>query len=821
MNNTGVVTSTAAEESPFFNSPSREILEKEAQQMMGFDQFPYLSRLSLQPLIEFWREKKGSEDKLTAMMAQAILSEVDQHPVLEEPFDDVNELRQHQSFLELLVSGLFPAPLRHQIMAKVSKPFDILGIYATPPLRKIVEAGQFRVCMDKNTDWVRKRLVLQAASCILNEFYGQSINVDEPSVFTIRTEDQLERHMKASLNTDFVRIRPIQPLRPLSQQQINQLLSNIYDVNLWLEYLPPDRFEFYGLSIVNLFDITEEESLSRLKHVLLEKDAVVVRENIDRLEQILKNFFWESDLKLGITAIDYPRENMVSHEYKIRHDFLADQFNDLLQPAFNGSVYERACKFGETVIVEDLMEFNAPTPIEGALLEKGFRSVLISPLKDKEGKVLGLLELGAPKAFVLNNLMALKLKEILPMFRTAIQRSREEIDNQLEVIIREQYTALHPSVDWRFVKAAYRLMQLREEKGKTAKGEPIVFEKVYPLYGQADIVSSSSIRNESIQADLIANLRAAQKLLSAADEVLDYPVLKQYQFKIEKEISQLQKGIATNDEHRIIGFITKEIHGLLELIRQRSDQLDLRIGEYESMLDPELGVVYDQRKRYEESIGKINDEVSCYLEEEQRALQEMLPHYFEKYKTDGVEYDLYVGQSLLRQGRFDDMHLRNIRLWQLIAMCEITRKVERMKSGLPMPLTTAQLVLVHSNPLAIRFRMDEKQFDVDGAYNARYEIIKKRVDKAVINGTGERLTAPGKIAIVYADERDRDEYWEYLDYLSHHGYIDPDIEDLDVDDLQGVHGLKAFRLSVLTAEGQAIESPRRHASKTKTSMVKR
>jgi hypothetical protein len=47
-------------------------------------------------------------------------------------------------------------------------------------------------------------------------------------------------------------------------------------------------------------------------------------------------------------------------------------------------------------------------------------------------------------------------------------------------------------------------------------------------------------------------------------------------------------------------------------------------------------------------------------------------------------------------------------------------------------LRVASLILVHGNPLAIKFRMDEKQFDVDGAYNIRYEIIKKRIDKAFI-----------------------------------------------------------------------------------------
>jgi len=65
------------------------------------------------------------------------------------------------------------------------------------------------------------------------------------------------------------------------------------------------------------------------------------------------------------------------------------------------------------------------------------------------------------------------------------------------------------------------------------------------------------------------------------------------------------------------------------------------------------------------------------------------------------------------------------------------------------PLETAHLILVQHAPLAIRFRFDEKRFDVDGAYNVRYEVVKRRIDKAVRRGTGERITQPGKIAIVY------------------------------------------------------------------------
>ena len=68
-------------------------------------------------------------------------------------------------------------------------------------------------------------------------------------------------------------------------------------------------------------------------------------------------------------------------------------------------------------------------------------------------------------------------------------------------------------------------------------------------------------------------------------------------------------------------------------------------------------------------------------------------------------------------------------------------------------------------PLAIKFRMDEKKFDVDGAYNIRYEIIKKRIDKANIKGTEERLTVPGKISIVYSQDKDALEYIKYINFF--------------------------------------------------------
>jgi hypothetical protein len=120
-----------------------------------------------------------------------------------------------------------------------------------------------------------------------------------------------------------------------------------------------------------------------------------------------------------------------------------------------------------------------------------------------------------------------------------------------------------------------------------------------------------------------------------------------------------------------------------------------------------------------------------------------------------------------------------------------------MQPNIPVKLDVASMILVFNQPLSISFRMDEKQFDVDGTYNARYEIVKKRVDKAFIKGTTERVTQKGKISIVYSQKEDEIEYLKYIQFLQSKKVLDSDVEVLELQDLQAVTGLKAIRVSVL------------------------
>ena len=130
-------------------------------------------------------------------------------------------------------------------------------------------------------------------------------------------------------------------------------------------------------------------------------------------------------------------------------------------------------------------------------------------------------------------------------------------------------------------------------------------------------------------------------------------------------------------------------------------------------------------------------------------------------------------------------------------MCEMENEYYQNRHDYPVSLDVASMILVFNQPLSIRFRMDEKRFDVDGTYNARYEVVKKRVDKAYIKGTEERITQKGKLTIVYSQKEDEEEYERYIKFLQSKKVLDNDLEYLELEDLQAITGLKALRISML------------------------
>jgi hypothetical protein len=434
------------------------------------------------------------------------------------------------------------------------------------------------------------------------------------------------------------------------------------------------------------------------------------------------------------------------------------------------------------------------TAIEEELIQSGVRNMVVAPLYYQDA-LIGTLDLGSPHPGDLHALNTMKLREVLPLFSMAINRSMEELNTRIQAVIKEQCTAIHPTVEWRFRRAALEWMAHRKE-GVVAEMGPIVFEGVYPLYGVSDIRGSSTHRSAAIRADLVQHLRLAQDILRLGYGTRPLPILDELAYHVGKHMAHLETELAAGDELTILDFLHRDVEPLFSHMCGFGTEVEEKIQACSAALDPRMGTLCGDRKAFDESVMLINETLSTYLDAEQEKAQTMFPHYFEKHKSDGVEFGIYIGSSLVERGTFDMLYLHNMRLWQLMVMCGMARQVERLKDRLLAPLEVAHLILVQQTPLAIRFRFDEKRFDIDGAYNMRYEIVKKRIDKARIRNTHERLTQPGSIAIVYSQAKEAVEYREYIEYLQAAGYLTHGIEEVELEDLEGAQGLRALRVTV-------------------------
>jgi hypothetical protein len=295
---------------------------------------------------------------------------------------------------------------------------------------------------------------------------------------------------------------------------------------------------------------------------------------------------------------------------------------------------------------------------------------------------------------------------------------------------------------------------------------------------------------------LNAQLTLAGRIMERASEAKAWPLLDEFKYRIERRIERIGAGLSSEEETSVAAFLQAEVEPSFDELRALGPQVSRAVEAYTQALDPDMGVVYCDRRAYEDSVQMLNERLSSYLERQQIEAQKVFPHYFEKHQTDGVDYVIYLGASMQPEGKLNPLFIQNLALWQFMVTCGLARHTQQVQPKLKVPLQTCHLILVNRTPLAIRFRYDEKRFDVDGAYDVRNEIIKSRLDKARVKGERERLTQPGRIAVVYSHPNEGREIRRHIEYLQSRGYLLDDMERIELEDLPGVRGLRALRVGV-------------------------
>ncbi|WBU90951.1 GAF domain-containing protein [Cellulophaga omnivescoria] len=761
-------------------------------------ELPLKSLVSFDKLLKQYDKMAVGNDVFLAQKARFILNYQKPYPELREGFTDLNLLEKYKDVINVILQDTFSEVLTKNEIKAATLPYANVIFNSSERFKKIIEdAGEGFVLEIKN---VEDRLnYIMAGTVILNFHYGFNLDFRRPMFYEIPDKNGVMRHYRILYNADFIDITPNENAKKLTQADVDELLENFDDLELWKQKIPPNSFTSKGFVISNMFDVTAEHSISEIKSSLISSDKRGSEFFMEDFQNTFKSLFGLPNLKVGF-SIHNSKEDTFEKVPGIGIDsfILNKSANVNCKTALCNDSYKTILKDHNYYVISDLENYHKKAPensLYATLAKQNIKSAIIAPISNGK-ELLGVLELASTKRYNLNNVNAQKLQDVMPYIVTAVLRSKAEEENLIEAVIQQECTTVHPSVLWKFENEAIRFIRANAE-GLEPTFKEIVFKDVHPLYGQIDIKDSSTFRNSSIQKDLLIQLSEINKILTKAWELNKLHIYEELLFRSNSYIDEVKEILNTNSEQTILEFVKKEITPVFKHLKNTEPKIATLITAYEAGIDNNTGSYYDHRKNYDESVMKINEKLAQVLDKKQIEAQEMFPHYFERYKTDGVEHNMYIGASISETKEYNPFYLKNLRLWQLQVMYDMENEYYNLKPKLPIDLDVASLLLVYNASLSIRFRMDEKRFDVDGTYNARYEVIKKRIDKSFIKGTNERLTQKGKLSIVYSQKKDELEYLRYIRFLRSKGYFSKNIEVVELEGLQGVAGLKAIRVEIL------------------------
>ncbi|MEZ2240261.1 GAF domain-containing protein [Microcoleus sp.] len=614
--------------------------------------------------------------------------------------------------------------------------------------------------------------------------------LDEPVMATVKNRVHPEpRFVEFWLGSEQLQIARIDPkidefadlhlnLMPVNEREAWLMQSN--QLAILGDRLQLDNYQVEGLLVLEGFDVTIQEQIRRLTQLLIDRDSMLRPDKFERIDGCLRSLF-----NADGTLLLRPDGEQVQ--------ILVAKGGQHLQPvvysmdSLEDSHFLKATAANQVWNVPDLRR-ECDTECDRALRKMGVRSMLLVPLVVKtvtrEGcvqRILGLVGMLCDRPNHFNRIDSQHAQELIPAFIAALRQAMQQRFSHIHNI--------HPSVEWRFIQEA-------ERRSWGLPQETIVFSEVYPLFGISDIRGSSEERNRAIQTDLLEQFRLALDIVDVVCETQTTHLGQQLRLDLLDYIEHLKVKITVDMEVRSAEYLNEHLEVYFDYFLQCGPKVQDAVEAYRVACENEHNCVYCDRTRYDEMLHLITSELQETWTRWQDRMQKILPHYCDIECTDGMDHMIYVGKSI--DSRFSQFHLHSLRYEQLRAICDCGRTVFRLQADSQINMELAHLVLVQNTTIDIFHNENtEKMFDVKGTRDIRYELVKKRIEKAVDKDAQERITQSGMLTIVYSTEDEWEEYQQYLRYLSREGWVESKIQTGMVESLQGVSGLKFARVRIL------------------------
>jgi hypothetical protein len=761
------------------------------------------SGLSFGPFLEFLKERRKHEKTMKAKFLEFVIGHFESR-LSEKKTITIEETGGYEDLLQLIYTTIFPviADERENLWALSIplKPFIFYGTELFYELMQDKKTGALKAPVIDIKTHERKKINLEFIySMLLKKFYNHSYSPPTGSfIHSLQdTDSGLSKYFRLNVDTRFVEIILKGPLPDIDPETLSARLLESDALAFLKEKLPLSLFRFEGISAITVTDITPEYAVENIKNIILDRSDCDKDTHYEDVIRSLKALAGKKDIGMGLMPLVKVNDKPVFPEETCSHSILAVTAEKYgAAEATYLSLAATYVQDPKLIFFEKIPEPTGDSPFFVTMLHRsGAKSYGLLPVF-YNNHLAGVLEVYSMAEGVLDHGILSKLDIALPILAQLLQHTIDEIGSKIKSIIKENFTSIQPAVEWKFNEAAWHFLKQYWQGDQRPVLETIYFKNVYPLYGAIDIRNSTVERNSALRKDLDTQFDLLEHTLSDLQQAIDLELLEELLFRCRKWKHALSDSLTTADELELNGFLRNDIEIFFTHLADSRPEAAPVISGYLEAINESEGVAFVHRRELETSFQLINKTINRHLEANMVSLQRSYPSYFEKFRTDGVEYDIYIGQPIAPDIPFDLLYLKNLRLWQLSSMAAIARLTWALLPDLPAKLQTTQLIFVHSNPIDISFRKDERRFDVEGGYNIRYQVVKKRIDKVHILGGTERLTQPGKIAVIYFNDREKAEYEGYIKYLQEKDVLEGDLEELELEELQGVSGLRAFRVGV-------------------------
>ncbi|TKT86959.1 GAF domain-containing protein [Dyadobacter frigoris] len=758
--------------------------------------------LSFKKFIDYIKERIAGETTVKKRFFEFVLDRFTENPRFAGKVE-LSEIGDFQEQLSLVYNMLVPVIAdEKETLWALSVPLKPTIFYETSAFHDLLadkDTGHAKCDLLRDIDISieKKQKVQMLYAFILERFYGIPSYHNNEMILSIRDDKTcLSKYYKLNLGKDFIEVTAKQPLPELSIEIIQKQAQRDFDWNTLAGILPLSMFKFEGFSVITLTDVTADQAVENIKNIILNPVRETAQSYYEKIIASLNLLIGSHEVRFGLLPELRVNEKLVFSDDLCTHSILVQ--TSLEQGLEENDFLYLADKFFKNPSVhfyKDLNDGEDHGDFLKVLKTHGVHSYALLPVYNAS-RLVGVLELYSKQKDLLSEHSLSRLEPALPLIGQLLQNNINEFDSRIENVIKEKFTSLQPAVQWKFKEVAWHYLRDNTIQLPKTPIESIHFKNVYPLYGAVDIRNSTVERNTALHTDLQVQFGALIKVLTIIKENVGLGLADEIIFKCKKWMDRISDQSTENDEVKVLDFFEYEVYPFLQHFRHSEEKLAESIDAYYKIVDKENGIAYANRNALESSMQTINSAVNLYLELFKNEIQQSYPCYFEKFRTDGVEYDIYIGQEIAPEKNFNILYLNNIRLWQLTSMAAIAKITHELMPQMKNPLETTQLIFINSNSIDISFRDDERRFDVEGSYNIRYHVIKKRIDKVHVKETGERLTQPGKIALVYFNSKSAEEYVNYIKYLQEKNTLKNDLEYLELEELQGVTGLRALRIGV-------------------------